>query len=193
MRSEATSNKAGGFRRPLRRALLTALALWCLAGLAGEKPAPLFPGAISNLGGLTLWATLPYAHYGPGQSQTLLLTFQNKGNRSVSFRGNGECAAVFIVDGKERTFPQEQAKIEAGRPLSQDGFCRLAPGESLVARLTVNPPRKEMLPGIYSLRVYFPLVYRFDSPNRTVSSPLTGTLGSNEVHVKIKYDVMVVY
>jgi hypothetical protein len=164
-----------------------------MAGLAKEGTAPLFPSAASNLGGLTLWATLPCAYYGPGQSQTLLLTFQNKGNKSVSFRGNGECAAVFIVNGKEKTFPQEQAKLEAGRPLSQDGFCHLAPGESLVTRLTVKPPRKEMLPGIYTLRVYCPLAYRFDSSSRTESSPLKGTLASNEVHVKIKYDVMVVY
>ena len=140
-----------------------------------------------------LWATVPGDHYGPGQAVTILLTFQNKGSRSVSFQRKGEWKAVFVMEGKERTFPQEAPKAEAGQRVGEEGFRSLAPGESWLARLTVQPPRIEMLPGVYPVKVYCPIAYRLGLPSQTAGRPLQGTLVSSEAHVRIKYDVMVVY
>jgi len=43
------------------------------------------------------------------------------------------------------------------------------------------------------LRVYCPIAYYFGLPGHAAGRPLQGTLASNEAHVKIKYNVMVVY
>jgi|GEM_PF-2673172 len=188
-----TSERARGLARALGHPMFLAFAFWTVAGSAGEKPAQLFPGAVSYLGGLTLWATVPCDHYGPGQAVTILLTFQNKGNRAVLFQRNGEWKAVFLVDGKEATFPQEPAEADPVRSAGEGDFRSLAPGESWLTRLTVKPPRKEMLPGVYPLKVYSPIAYRLSLPGHGAGRPLQGTLASNEAHVKIKYDVMVVY
>ena len=182
-----------GLARPLGRAVFAALAFLAVAGSAGGKSAQLFPGAVSNLGGLTLWATVPCDHYGPGQTVTILLTFQNKGNRAVSFQRNGEWKAVFLVDGKKATFPQEPPEADPVRGAGEAGLRSLAPGESWLTRLTVKPPRKEMLPGIYPLRVCCPIAYHLGLPAHGAGRPFQGILASNEAHVKIKYDVMVVY
>jgi hypothetical protein len=169
-------------------ALLTAWAVVAQAGSA--RPAP---GAKENLGGLTLWATLPYAHYGPGREITIYLTFVNRGDRTVVFRRAPGLSATFTLAGGSWTLlplpgPGPQAGPEADR------VVRLAPGETWRTTLTVKPDRKEMLQGIYTLRVRCALG---EPPAEAVGQgrgiPVSGLLLSNEVEVRIKYDVMIVY
>jgi len=168
------------------------LLLGALAALAVGTSAQSRSGAAAKAAGLTLRATLPGAHYGPGQAVTILLTCRNEGRRAVTFRKSGAGSAVLVIGGEEKTIPEEVASDEA-RAGAGEPFRTLAPGESCLIRLTVKPPRKEMLPGTFRLRVHCPIEYGIGADADPGAKAHAATLVSNEVTLTIKYNVMVVY
>ncbi len=177
--------------------VLAAAALALCLGTALALPVPKgadVNDAVENLHGLTLWATTPYDHYGPGQPIKVYLTFTNRGSRTLYFQHTAPVIGVFTVDGKAMTFPQgDDSSAATGAP-SKDTIRPLAPGAHWLRTVVLRPVRNEFLPGKYPLRIYCLLDNAFKAPKPGVERrALKGTLVSNTVTVKIKYKVIVVY
>ena len=185
-----------GIRTKRMRVLVaTALVLCLCASLASPvlKRSDV-RDAVENLHGLTLWATIPYDHYGPGQPVKVYLTFMNRSGRTIFFQRTAPVVGVFTVDGKPMTFPQGEDSAAAKGPPSKDSIQPLAPGAHWLRTVVLKPVRNEFLPGQYPLRCYCLLDNAYQTPKPGVERrALRGTLVSNTVTVKIKYKVIVVY
>lgn len=169
--------------RNIWRALFLAAILPAIARGASEPPRPPCASAAPSIRGLYVRATLPKAHYGPGEAIRVYLTFWNGSEGPVVIGGGIRPVAVVRVEGHDLTFRQGPLEwaVQSGR-----AACRIEPGKTLPASFELRPARAELTQGIYPMSVCCEL-------DGAPPGALRGVLVSNEVELTIKYDVLIAY
>ena len=152
------------------------------AGLGAVALPPGHAGDVREIRGLMMYLCVPQSHYGPGDPVAVYVTLVNAGTRTLAVPANLRFVAAWTVAGKEEVFPQDDPERVSGPAPDARGALQMAPGDRAVFRLTLRPPRRALIHGVYPLRVTCDLT-------RT----LGGTLASETSAVKIQYKVMVVF
>jgi hypothetical protein len=152
-------------------------------GLAAADPLPRgLAEARREIRGLRMHLCVPQSHYGPGDPVAVYVTLVNGGIRTLPVPADPRFVATWTVAGKEEVFPQDGPEQVSGPVPNARGRLQMAPGDRAVFRLTLRPPRRALIHGVYALRVTCDL-----------TRSLGGTLASETSSVKIQYKVMVVF
>ena len=146
-------------------------------------------GAASRLDGLSLHVTLPYSEYGPGAPIKVMATFRNRGPGALALPFPVKAEAAVRAEGQTRTYVP---KAEAGLAPLRDALRTvvLSPGESFAWSFTIQPGRRDLLPGDYPLVVCASFSPPPPDGGGAGARCVGGTLLSNEVVLRVRYKVL---
>ena len=157
--------------------------------LGGDAAAPACSDAASQIGGLRLHVTLPYSEYGPGAPIRVMATFRNQGGETLVLALPPKAEASVRAEGKVLAYAP---RADEGPPAREEMLreVTLAPGECVLWAFTIQPGRRDLLPGDYPLAVCAVLAPAPAGGGAPGAKRVAGALRSNEVPLKIRYNVL---